>query len=401
MQIRWIILLSLTFARTAMAFQFQLVAALSPLYLGEMGLTYAAFGALAGIYLMPGVITALFGGWLGARVGDIRTALAGLALMAAGGFAGAVLSGYEAQMAARLVAGAGAVALNVMLTKMAGDWFQGRPDLPAAMGILVSSWPAGIALAMLALPTLAGILGGTAALLSAPCLALVALILLASVWRTPESAAAPAAPGAASLTGSEFRLILVSGGLWALYNVAFINIIVWAPEALAAGGRGQEGAAAIVSLVGWTTILSVTLGGWLASRSRRRDLVALLSFAVSAVLVLGFDLVGTGLFAAPYMIVLGLAIGPAAALIMTLPVEATRREARAFAMGIFLAIYYGLMGLSPMLMGALLDATGDRRAPILAASALFLSCVGLWNLFRIMQRRASAAQPAGTGAPPA
>jgi cyanate permease len=143
----------------------------------------------------------------------------------------------------------------------------------------------------------------------------------------------------------------------------------------------------------------VSLGGWLASRMRRRDLVALLSFAVSAVLVFGFDFVGTGRFAAPYMLVLGLAFGPAAALIMTLPVEATRREARAFAMGIYLAIYYGFMGISPLLMGALLDATGDRRAPILAAGALFLSCVGLWNLFRIIQGRASAAETSTPDAP--
>ena len=121
MQIRWLILLSLTLARTAMAFQFQLVPALSAIYIGEFGLSYAAFGALAGVYLLPGVVAALFSGWLGTRIGDIRTALTGLALMVAGGLAGALLTGFEAQMAARVVAGAGAVGLNVMLTKMAGD----------------------------------------------------------------------------------------------------------------------------------------------------------------------------------------------------------------------------------------------------------------------------------------
>jgi MFS family permease len=386
-QIRWLILLSLTLARTAMAFQFQLVPALSAIYIGELGLSYAAFGALAGVYLLPGVVAALFGGWLGSRFGDIQTALAGLALMAAGGFAGAFLTGFETQMAARIVAGAGAVGLNVMLTKMAGDWFQGRPDFPTAMGILVSSWPAGIALAMLALPAVAASFGGTVALLTAPCLAAAALILLATVWRAPDRAGETPAVRGASLTGAEFRLILVSGCLWALYNVAFITFIVWAPQALSAGTGRAESAAAVVSLVGWTTILSVSVGGWLASRTRRRDTVPLASFALSALLVAGFGLAGTGSLAPIYMVLVGLALGPAAGLIMTLPIEATRREVRAFAMGLFLALYYGLMGIAPSFMGALLDITGNPSAPIMAASALFLSCIALWRLFRAIQRR--------------
>ena len=62
MQIRWLILLSPTLARTSMAFQFLLVTALSAIYIGEVGLSYAAFGALAGVCLLPGVVAALFGG---------------------------------------------------------------------------------------------------------------------------------------------------------------------------------------------------------------------------------------------------------------------------------------------------------------------------------------------------
>jgi MFS family permease len=386
-QIRWLILLSLTLARTAMAFQFQLVPALSAIYIGEAGLSYAAFGTLAGVYLLPGVIAALLGGWFGTRIGDIRTALAGLALMTLGGFAGAFLAGFEAQMAARIVAGVGAVALNVMITKMAGDWFQGRPELPTAMGIFVASWPAGIALAMLTLPAVAASFGGTVALLAAPCLAAAALILLASVWRAPDrTGEMPVAPRG-SLGGAEVRLILVSGLLWALYNVAFISFVAWAPAVLAAGADRPGGAAAVASLVGWTTIFSVSIGGWLAGRTRRRDAVPLASLALSALLVAGFGLAGTGALAPVYMVLVGLAFGPAAGLIMTLPVEATRREVRAHAMGLFLAIYYGLMGVAPSLMGALVDMTGNPSAPIMAASALFLTCVALWQLFRTLQRR--------------
>lgn len=390
MTTRWTVLLALTLARTTMAFQFQLVPALSPVYLDGLGFGFVALGALAGAYLLPGIVAALLGGWLGTRVGDIRTALWGLGLMVAGGLAGVLLSGFEGQMAARVVAGAGAVALNVMVTKMAGDWFQGRKDLPTAMGILVASWPAGIALAMLVLPGVLSAFGPTAALLSAPCLAALAFLFLAAVWQSPgeEAGVAPAGP-AGRLTGRELWLIFVSGTLWALYNVAFINIIAWMPQALIPAGQSAASAAALVSLVGWTMVVSIPAGGWIAGRLQGRSLVPILSLAASAVLALSFGLFGTGSYAAAYMIALGLVVGPAAGLIMTLPVEATRRESRSIGMGVFLALYYVLMGIAPPLMGALLSATGDAAAPIRAAAGLFVTCIALWALFRASQSRMS------------
>ena len=45
--------------------------------------------------------------------------------------------------AGRLLAGAGGVALNVVMTKMVLDWFAGR-EISTAMGIFINSWPIGI-----------------------------------------------------------------------------------------------------------------------------------------------------------------------------------------------------------------------------------------------------------------
>ena len=77
--------------------------------------------------------------------------LAALVLMLVGGLAMAFTTSWNGQIAGRLVAGAGGVLLNVQMTKMVADWFAGK-EIATAMAIFVNSWPAGIALSLLALP---------------------------------------------------------------------------------------------------------------------------------------------------------------------------------------------------------------------------------------------------------
>ena len=84
MQRRWIILLVLFFARATMAFQFQSVAALSPLLIDSLLLTLVDIGLLVGLYLGPGVIVAILGGTLSSRFGDKRTVSVSLVLMLIG-----------------------------------------------------------------------------------------------------------------------------------------------------------------------------------------------------------------------------------------------------------------------------------------------------------------------------
>jgi MFS family permease len=147
---RWLILCVLFFARTAMGFQFQSIASVSPLLMEQLGIDFALLGALIGIWMMPGVFVAIPGGLLGRRFGDKRMVLAGLALMVLGSFVVAGANSYLAAMVGRVVSGAGAVVLNVLLAKMVADWFHDR-ELATAMGLLVVSWPFGIGLALIVL----------------------------------------------------------------------------------------------------------------------------------------------------------------------------------------------------------------------------------------------------------
>jgi predicted MFS family arabinose efflux permease len=119
---RWQALAVLTLARTSMGFQFQSVASVSPMLVRDLGLSYADLGSLIGLYFVPGIAMALPGGALGRRFGDKRMVAIGLALMALGGVAARLAEGFLGLAAGRLLAGIGAVLLNVMMAKMVTDW---------------------------------------------------------------------------------------------------------------------------------------------------------------------------------------------------------------------------------------------------------------------------------------
>ncbi|MEL7117637.1 MAG: MFS transporter, partial [Pseudomonadota bacterium] len=152
---RWFILAVLFLARLAMAFQFQAVAALSPIYTATFGVTLAEIGFLIGLYLSPGLIIAIPGAAIGQRFGD-RTVIAfGMGLMVAGALVMLMSTSWDGQIIGRLLAGVGGVLLNVLMSKVVADQFAGR-EIATAMGIFINSWPVGIAAALLFLPLLGG-----------------------------------------------------------------------------------------------------------------------------------------------------------------------------------------------------------------------------------------------------
>src|SRR5256885_5126449 len=143
---RWVALAIVFVTRTSMGYQFQSVASVGPLLVPELGLTWAQLGSLIGLYMLPGAFLALPGGMLGQRLGERRTVVASLALMIVGGIITAAAHGYAAALAGRVLAGVGAVLMNVLLAKMVADWFVGG-GRSTAMAIMLTSWPVGPGLA--------------------------------------------------------------------------------------------------------------------------------------------------------------------------------------------------------------------------------------------------------------
>src|SRR5215831_4337994 len=122
----WNILALLFAVRTAMAFQFEAVAALAPMLMDEFGVSVADIGFLIGLYMAPGVVLALPGGAIGKRCGDKQVVVSALAVMTCGGLIMALSNSWQLQMLGRVMAGIGGVFLNVLMSKMVIDWFTER-----------------------------------------------------------------------------------------------------------------------------------------------------------------------------------------------------------------------------------------------------------------------------------
>jgi cyanate permease len=333
---------------------------------------------------LPGVLIALPGGALGARFGSRNVALVGLALMVAGGALTVVNMAFGTLVAGRLIGGAGAVLMNVAVTKMVADWFVGR-ELRTAMAVLVASWPLGLALGLTFFTPLEARFGFEGVMAAAALASLAALLLMAIAYRAPaETASAEYSADSVRLNAREWRLVLIAGFIWGIYNVGYIVLISFLPSLFAEQGYSLAQGGAITSLMGWALIALVPVGGYLADRSGKPELVMAAGFAVTAVAALWLPMQHFTMIA--YAIVL-LAGGLPAGAIMALPATALRPQTRAFGMGIYFTCYYFLMAGFPTLSGWTRDLTQQSAAPVwFAAGMLILAMLGL-AVFRAASRR--------------
>ncbi|HUZ73725.1 MAG TPA: MFS transporter [Stellaceae bacterium] len=388
---RWLVLAVLFLARAAVAFQFQSVATLAPSLVADLGIDYARLGVLIGFYMLPGVVIAFPGGLLGQRYGDKPVVLCGMVLMTVGGVMTGATHLYAVAVAGRLIGGVGGVLVNVLLTKMAADWFVGR-EIGTAMAILVSSWPLGIGLALVLEPRLAALAGWPASLDATGIAAGAIAVLVAAIYRSPAaSVAVPTALAPAGLSWRETGLVSLAGLVWSLFNVGFNMIFAFAPAMLVAGGQTPAQAGFATSLSTWTIVLSVPLGGVINDRLRAVTVLMTTSFAVIGVAMLVIPL-GAAL---PLLAVVGLVGGLPAGAIMTLPAEVLRRESRGAGMGVFFTWYYVIMAILPPLAGGARDLSGLPGAPVVLGGIAEFLALAVIVLFRLCQAQARAVAGAG------
>lgn len=267
----------------------------------------------------------------------------------------------------RLVAGAGFVLSTLYFTKMVVDWFSGF-ELATALGILVMSWPFGIAAGQGGHAWLAVTLDWRAAFVLASVCCAAAAAAVGLTYRAPPGKAG--APGVArmGLPRDELLLTLLAAVVWGLFNAGYVVYLSFAPQVLVAGGYGVRQAASVVSLASWVMIFSVSVAGRLADRTGRHATVLCVCLAVgilsllflqetelAVVLSLAFGLIG----AAP------------AGIIMSLTGQSMAPERRAFGMGVFLSFYFVVVTAAPPLAGWLFDRTGKPFTAIVFAAALF------------------------------
>ena len=379
MRNRWGILAVLFTVRLTMGFQFQSVAAVAPLLGSEFGVGIADIGLLIGLYFTPGVALAFPGGAIGQKYGDKLTVLGALLSMLAGGLMMAFSTSWSAQIAGRLIAGTGGVLMNVQMTKMVADWFAGK-EIATAMAVFVNSWPAGVAVSLLILPSIGIAHGVGAAYLAVTALIVCGIVLLALGYQTPPTAVANAA-ASARLDRNTIVAVIAAGLIWGCYNVGFATIFSFGPTMLVERGWSIAAAGSAISIVLWLTVLSVPAGGVLADRTGRPGIIMVAGWTMFAALLVALARSSAVL---PITIALGLICGLPGGPIMGLPARVLQPANRAIGMGLFFTVYYAAMMLGPVIGGACAKWAGSAGAAFDFGAAMIMLCpLLLWGFNRI------------------
>ena len=379
---RWLMLAILFIARVTMGFQYQAVAALSPLFADSFAIGLTDLGILVGLYMSPGVVVALPGAAIGKLFGDKRVVSFGMILMIIGGLIMAFGWNYPLQLTGRVVAGAGGVILNVLMAKMVTDYFSGR-EISLAMGIFANSWPVGIAAALLVLPLVGNTAGLSWAMLTVAIFILIGLLLFYSMYVDVAQAGVKSA-GKFKISGTALIALLLAGIIWAFYNAGLAMIFAFAPIFLLEKGWSLLSANSTTSIVLWLAVISIPIGGYLADRTGKKDLIILGSLTTFAILL---PLSAHTEFVISIYILMGLFAGLAAGPIMGLPSEVLTPENRGIGIGIFLSLFYVGVVLAPILAGALLETTGNPGVAFYLGSVLLMLGCLAQLAFRFLAKR--------------
>jgi predicted MFS family arabinose efflux permease len=388
MQRRWLILAVLFVARTAMGFQYQTVASTAPLLLRELHVGFAELGTLIGLYHICGVVLSLPGGLIIRRLGDKNLCAIGLALMAGGGCVMGVSHSYAVAFGGRLTSGIGATLFNLVLAKMATDWFA-RREIVLAMAVVLATWPFGIALGLFIEPRIAVAFGWRPVMLLAGGICLVSLLLVALFYRTPpaETEVASNAQGAGVPQWRTLAPVVVAGIMWGSFNAGLVTYFSFVPSFLAAGGGlSMADAGALTSIALWVGMMSIPFGGFMVQRIGR-PFATIIVFCTLAATSLALIVAGMPPFLT--CILFGLAIGPPPGVITSLPARVLAPTERAIGFGVFYTCHFLLQASGPAIGGWIHDTRGGA-ASLLFGSALFLVPLPMLALFRFLTVRLQA-----------
>jgi predicted MFS family arabinose efflux permease len=384
---RWIVLAITVLARTGVGMQFIAIAALMPQMRTALDFSYTEIGLLLGLFMTTGIFLSLPSGMIAGRFGDGLTLRAGLVALIVGSIVSFMADGFAVMLTGRLCGGLGAVLVTVTGAKLLTEWFDGR-EIATAMSMLGVTWPIGIALGLSVMPLLAATAGWRMAVAVSgllPALALLASLLL------PKSGDGHAVPGGAtpktpplwSISRAEFRTILAGAFAWPLLSSGgYVVFSSYAPGYLTGSGLSHAQAGLAISLLSWLFVITIPLGGYIADRSGRPDLMYWTGAVISGLTIALVPVGGPVLVWVALTAIMGFTVGP----VMALPGNVLSAEARATGLGVFYTIYYLGTVTLPAAAGWLLDTTGSVVWVIwFAAACTALSPLSL-GLMRYLQR---------------
>lgn len=384
-------LLVLFLIRLAPGISFQSAAVAAPVLSHALGLNHAQLGLALGTFMLPGIVVTVPAGLLARRIGDRFVLCGGFALVAAGAVLASQSGGFAALLAGRALGGAGGVAILMLTIKMVTDRYAG-PWLSTASAIIITSWPASLALGLLLLGPVPARLGWRATLFLAALPALLAILLIPFVGH----AATQAAKGSAATPSRAPPLRFVLGAVlsWSLMNAVLAVLVGFLPGYFVSLGRPIETAAATASLAVWTSAAAIPFGGLLADRLLGRRMAVILGVTATGCLALAVPATGGAIL---LMVLLGLAFAVAPGSLTAQLGQATPAASRAVVFGWYSAGSYAAMTVAPPIAGWLRDLTNAAGAPIVFAAACSFAALASYALMiaGVPARRPNLATPHG------
>jgi MFS family permease len=372
---------------------------LFPVLRSEFDVSWAALGLVSSVFYGASGLAQTVAGFVVDRLGARRVLLAGMTLMAVAIGFGALASSYWVLLVIAALAGLGNSVFHPADYSMLNSAVSAR-RIARAYSIHSLSGNAGWILAPIVVGTVTHVAGWRPALLTAAGLALLGTLVLATQTR---GLGAPAPAPAARRSGvvADLRVLLavpilmafayfalLTGSMMGIQNFAVpaLGLIYHAPLTLATG-------ALTVYLIG--NACGILVGGFLADRATRHDLVAVagVTMAATLTLVLGSGSLPLSTIAVA-MAAMGFSMGLTAPSRDMLVRAATPRGSSGKVFGF---VYSGLdLGslVAPPVYGWLLDHGQPRSMFVVIAAVMG---VMILTVVQVRRRVVPATAPAAGG----
>ena len=370
MKNRWAILFLLFISRLGMGFQFQSISSVGDHLSSELGFSQTEIGALIGFFIFPGIILAFPSGWLGRWVKDKLLVAAGLLFLFVGGLIVLLSDDFIFMGIGRTISGLGFVVATVYFTKMAIDWFQGR-ELSTALGILIVSFPGGVALSQLTHPSIAVNFSWEWAIFTTSIFCLIAAFAIAMLYqtsgeKTPENRIKPQE---SNLTKQEWIGTSVAAWSWSFYNAGYLIFLSFSVRALEEAGLASSQAANTAGLASLLVMIAILSGAILSDKFKISRSVILLSSAVGTLSLLSIPLGYLPVVSCLLFGLIGMASG---GIIIALSGQSMAPQRRAYGMGVYQTWFFMISAPAPLVGGWLYDITGTALAAMSFGALLFL-----------------------------
>jgi CP family cyanate transporter-like MFS transporter len=203
-----------------------------------------------------------------------------------------------------------------------------------------------------------------------------------ALWLPRWSAGAPAEQAAGVAPRPVARLPWRSPLAWqvtiymGMQSTVFYAMVAWLPEILRADGLSAHSAGLMFALSQLASLCATIGTPLLAARMRSQSVLVLVSSLIAVVALVGL-LVDAGGLAALWSSLLGFATGAWFALTLMFLILRARDPGQTAALsGMAQSVGYGIAALGPPVLGALHDATGGWRWPLVVLLAFSVAaCV--------------------------